>query len=487
MNSPKASLAIRAFIALLLGIGFYALALGIAALLAWVLYAEFASGRFNLYLTIASIAGIWIILTSLLPRGGRFVAPGPSLGAKDHPRLFAEIERIARATQQPMPQEVYLVHDVNAWVAERSGLLGLNRKRIMGIGLPLLQILNTSQLRAVLAHEFGHYHGGDTALGPAIYRIREGIGRTIQGFNRRGSLLQWPFLWYGNFFMRITNAISRAQEFSADRLAAQVAGAKAMQSGLQAVHQGSLAFGSYWSNEVVPALSAGYHPPIVEGFNRFVQVGQISKALQDNLQKELEKGKTDLYDTHPSLPERLGAIARLKLSHVSQEITPAISLLEQMEGLELGLLQTLADQETIARLKPIAWENVGRQVYVPFWKGRLETHRQSLSNLAPKDFASLGFAPFGQKLLKEADLQGSDAEYTQWVLGAALSLLLHQQGWQVQTLPGEEVVLQKDAKTFKPFSTLRELGEGRLNLEGWNKVIQEAGVAELPLGPAINP
>jgi len=40
----------------------------------------------------------------------------------------------------------------------------------MVIGLPLMQIMTVSQMRAVLAHEFGHYYGGDTKLGPWVYR-----------------------------------------------------------------------------------------------------------------------------------------------------------------------------------------------------------------------------------------------------------------------------------------------------------------------------
>jgi Zn-dependent protease with chaperone function len=34
--------------------------------------------------------------------------------------------------------------------------MGFGSRRVMGLGLPLLQALNVSQLEAVLAHEFGH-------------------------------------------------------------------------------------------------------------------------------------------------------------------------------------------------------------------------------------------------------------------------------------------------------------------------------------------
>jgi len=69
---------------------------------------------------------------------------------------------------------------MNAWVAHRGGLMGLGARGIMGLGLPLLQTLTVSELRAVLAHEFGHYHGGDTKLGRFVYGTRTAIGRTLE-------------------------------------------------------------------------------------------------------------------------------------------------------------------------------------------------------------------------------------------------------------------------------------------------------------------
>ena len=64
-------------------------------------------------------------------------------------------------------------------------------------------------------------------------------------------------LWYGNGFLRITHAVSRRQELAADALAARVAGRSAMARALRTIHGAGDAFGFYWSNEVVPAISRG--------------------------------------------------------------------------------------------------------------------------------------------------------------------------------------------------------------------------------------
>jgi heat shock protein HtpX len=72
--------------------------------------------------------------------------------------------------------------------------MGVGSRRVMGIGLPLLQLLSVSQFEAVLAHEFGHFHGGDTHIGPWIYRTRAGIGRTLSTLQRMSDSKNWAAL-----------------------------------------------------------------------------------------------------------------------------------------------------------------------------------------------------------------------------------------------------------------------------------------------------
>src|SRR5271165_7669818 len=95
----------------------------------------------TLLIFLGGIAIAVVLLWSLLPRWQKFQAPGALLAPNAHPRLFAEIERIANSLDEPMPRQVYLVAEPNAWVADRGGFLGFGAKRIMGLGLPLLAAL----------------------------------------------------------------------------------------------------------------------------------------------------------------------------------------------------------------------------------------------------------------------------------------------------------------------------------------------------------
>ena len=191
----------RAVLAVVLMIGFYLLALGIASGLLWIPYAELVyAHRITPKLAVICLVGGVAILWAVLPRFDKFIAPGPKLERDRHPKLFKELDAVARATNQAMPAEVYLAPNVNAWVMQRGGLMGFGSRRVMGLGLPLMRSLTCSQFRAVLAHEFGHYHGGDTKIGPWIYKTRGAIVRTVNSLGG-GSWLReaLPVLWENVF------------------------------------------------------------------------------------------------------------------------------------------------------------------------------------------------------------------------------------------------------------------------------------------------
>jgi heat shock protein HtpX len=136
----------------------------------------------TLMLLLGGVVVAGIMLWSLVPRRDKFQAPGLLLNPNSHPDLFEEIEKIAQSLKEPLPREVYLIGASNAWVADRGGLIGFGSRRVMALGLPLLSALTVSQFRAILAHEFAHYYGGDTSLGPWLHRTQMSMARTFQGF-----------------------------------------------------------------------------------------------------------------------------------------------------------------------------------------------------------------------------------------------------------------------------------------------------------------
>ena len=110
-----------------------------------------------------------------------------------------------------MPAAIYLISEPNAYVAESGGFLGFGGRRIMGLGLPVMQILTVDELRSVIAHEFGHYASGDTKFSCWIYTARAAVIRSVTTLHAVNSFVRLPFKWYADLFLRLTLRIARRQ------------------------------------------------------------------------------------------------------------------------------------------------------------------------------------------------------------------------------------------------------------------------------------
>ena len=487
MTPRSPSVGFRAVLAVGLMVGFYALALGLAGALLWVPYAVFNyAGRIPAKLALSCLAGTAIILWSVMPRRDRFEGPGPELEPARHPKLFQMIRGVASATKQEMPADVYLVGDMNAWVAHRGGLMGLGARGIMGLGLPLLQTLTVSELRAVLAHEFGHYHGGDTKLGRFVYGTRTAIGRTLENLGHHGSILQFPFIWYGKLFLRVSHAVSRRQELAADRLAADVVGARPLAEGLRKIHVAAPVFGYYWSNEVAPVLHAGFVPPLAAGFQRFVtgEIGQ--KALAAAREHSLKESEGDVFDTHPPLRERLQALEGCRPGDITGADPLAITLLADPQTLERAVVAPVLPSADGQHLPPIQWSEVGERVYQPLWQKEIDGAAAHCSPLAVEALgqrAAQLSETLGAKLLPEWEVAAAEVRQLRgnWALGSALAVALSHAGWATDAQPGEPVMLRGPAGTLDPFKAVQVLVKGEMSAEGWTRECERLGITGIEM------
>lgn len=484
----------RGIVALLLTIGFYGLALGTAFGLLYLIYLEFfVVGTVNLRLTVFAFIGAVIILWAIFPRIDEFKAPGPRVTRKKFPALFEQIDSVASATGQAMPRDVYLIHDVNAFVTERGGMMGIGSRRVMGIGLPLLHLVTVDELRAILAHEFGHFHGGDTLLGPWIYKTRNAIIRTVVSLGQ--SALRIPFEMYANLFLRVTNTVSRQQEFSADRLAARTVGAQATIQGLQKVHSYGPAFQAYLQQEFTPLLNSGYLPPMLQGFERFLKSQRVTDLIASSEKEQMRVDRTDPYDTHPSLKLRVEALQNLPPGS-SHDNRPASILLNHSVDMEVPLLKAiLTEPEKLKTFQEITWEDALEKVYLPTWEKSAAQYAGVLKDLTPGQFPKAAqeverwftLAARAGKLLPPGitPQQISPQDKLQFVnniIGAALVTVLRTHGWQARSLPGDNVTLHKDEHGFEPFAVFYRLANIQLSTEVWRQQCEEFGIADIPLG-----
>ena len=492
-----------ALLSIFMVVASYVFVILLAAACVYLPYLALDAGSGSSQIVILFVFGIIIagaMLWSLLPRPDKFKAPGVLIERTAQPRLFAEIENIAGALNEPMPSEVYLIGDVNAWVADRGGLMGFGSRRVMGLGLPLLSILTVSQFRAVLAHEFAHYYGGDTSLGPWVYKTQTAIVRIFQNIGSVGKLARIAILgvmylvvatlmkWYFVVFLRAINLVSRKKEYRADELACLIAGRQPLIDGLRAIHGAALAWPAYWKTELTPMLSGGALPGIGDGFARFVAVPSINEQIQKNLEKEIREAKTNPYNSHPPLRDRISATEKLPAGFIPEDSNPARSLLDQADALELQYLEKLNPDMKPGTLKCVSWDEVGTRVTIPAWKQFTAEYSSALQGVRaeslPEQVPRLRQIGAGIRdpkgMLLDPQQRTNRAAY---LFGAGLGLAMIDQGWTLHSGPGT-FHLQRGDEELNPFSVMEQLMSGKLTKRDWIARCSALGIGQLMLGPA---
>ena len=485
----------------------FTLAIALAcAVLPLIAIAHGFGGFYSISLLIAGLVMAGTISWSVVPRRSKFEPPGVKLDLLEHPRLATLIEETASRLGERTPQEIYLILDANAWVTERGGAFGFGSRRIMAVGLPLLTTLTVSQLRSVLAHEFAHFFGGDTRLGPHFYTARAAMVRVLTNLDSSSAAMQWikrfgfaalahqlvSICLTANWklFMRATLMIGRQQEFRSDELACYIAGPAATIDGLKQVRPVGLIMKHFCDSVLNPALSAGYRPPLADGFYRLSESPTISKARADLLASELAAPRATAYDTHPPLKLRLERAAKLAILFPEHhDASLAIMLLENAPAIEPSLLEKLTPNLTHSALQPMDWETAGMAVYVPLWRSSVHSYAPLLANVplsAVPEFLSRLPAiapriqdPKGTLLIPEQRI--ARAANLVWM---AFALQLLENGWILHMQPGE-FYFSHGTTRIVPSAMIQSLRTGTLSAQSWREWCDTHQLSSIPLSPLV--
>lgn len=487
-RSHTAWFARRAALAIALMVGFYLLAFGIAGLLFWIPYAEWRYlERIDVRLAIGCVVSGIAVLVSVIPRKDHFAPPGPKLTEREQPKLFAMLHDVAAATGQSMPLDVYLLNDVNAFVSERGGRMGMGGVRVMGIGLPLIQALSVDGLRAVIAHEFGHFWAGDLKLGPWIHKTHTAIAQTVETL--ADSWVGKPFVWYNHLFLRVTMAVSRRQEFVADEVSAHVTSPAVAAEALQRVAVAAPAFSWYYQSEVVPALNAGVLPPLAGGFDNFLGSKRVNETIA-RMRSENPEREGHSFDTHPPMEQRLEALAAMAAAEPRVASTaPASTLIDNLEALAQSLLAFVASPDAVKNLKPAEWDDVGELVYGANWRTTCQQFAGSLAlftiDALPTNEAEAVEAgrrlvlPGKPRLVDRDDARQRAVE----VLTAALGVCLMSHGWMLRAVVGEPLLLVRGSDVINASAVVVGLMSKHVDPDEWKSRCIALGLAGCSLAP----
>ncbi len=469
---------------------FYGCAFALAGFFAWCTTLQFGGamelGTHSFVVRalqfVFSAIAVWILWV-VRPRSGTFRAPGPELDKLRQPQVFDEVESVARSMSQPMPDEIWLAPDVNASIGQRGGFFGIGTRRFLILGLPLLRGLTRAQLRAVLAHEFGHACAGDLRMGPWIHKARNAMLATLRaiGGQNQQDFGHALFGGYTRLFLRVTQSVSRHQEFVADEFAARNEGPKNLIAGLRTITSIDPAFQAYWQSECIPVLQSGFLPPIAAGFDQFLRSEQIARQVQEGLAWQLRATEGDPYDSHPLLSERVAAIEEVHSGMESMGNEPAIRLLEDLPELERDLIVRMAGKEAADKLAVVAWAEVGRRVWLPNWQKLAQANAKVLCDVEPGSLPGLSTSLMRFKtrcVWTGGRVTDSDAQTTLAlaVLGAGLAVLLVGRGGSVEALPGKAIRVRVGSIVVEPFDVVPRLAKGELSEAAWREQCEQLGI-----------
>lgn len=317
------------------------LILSVVGVVAGIIYLFLVIGQIPVTLAIfILVAGIYTLIAivrSLFARA-RMSDPGRPITAEEAPALWTLVTDVAKKLDTRAVDAIFLTPGLEVAVTERDGLarkLKDESQRTLILGVGALLALNQGELKAILAHEYGHFNHRDTAGGTLAIQVERSQQLLAYGLASRG-LARWynPAWWFLNgyhrVFLRVTLGASRLQEILADRFAVLAYGARNLKEGLQQIIRREVEFDMQVNAEVEQAMTETrglknlYSLPPVQNF------GELEKKVS-----EIMSRPSSPYDSHPAPGERIALMDRIRVNgfaeddpHPSSELLPNLTKLQ---------------------------------------------------------------------------------------------------------------------------------------------------------------
>lgn len=280
---------------------------------------------------------------------------------KEQPVLFDLISEVVQAVDTAFPKSVYLAPDVNAAVFYDSSFwsMFLPIRKNLQIGLGLVNTINRTELKAILAHEFGHFSQRSMKVGSYVYNVNQVLHNMLYDNDSYDRMIsRWAgasgfFALFAIFAVKIVNgiqwvlrllyawvnksylALSREMEFQADEIAARVTGFEPLKNALLRMPLADHAFNevlSFYENKLSDNIKSQnlyaeqfYVMRYLAGKNGQPLVEELPMTSPEEFSK-FNKSKLEIknqWTSHPSTEERVKRLENTGLKGNSFETTLA--------------------------------------------------------------------------------------------------------------------------------------------------------------------
>ncbi|PUB34799.1 Zn-dependent protease with chaperone function [Elizabethkingia sp. YR214] len=294
------------------------------------------------------------------------------------PALFQLIEETYQQVGAPAPKHVFLTTDVNAFVSYDSSFwsMFLPVKKNLTIGLGLINSTTVSELKSILAHEFGHFSQRSMKVGSYTNQAQkmlydmlynnEKFFKNISGFAGVHAIfylfvmiavyfirgIQWLLARLFDLLFSKHLSLSRQMEFNADAIAAHVVGSRVSAESLLRLSLSEMAFSkplnffyahnkTYYTDNLYADQTLLMNFYAEEYSHRVVNqlpLVTLEESEKYNLSKlEIE----DKWSSHPSIKDRVQAIEKENIPSVNINNNLAKTLLNNFDSYAEALTNKL--------------------------------------------------------------------------------------------------------------------------------------------------
>lgn len=294
----------------------------------------------------------------------------------EEPELWAAIDAAAVQAGVRGPDVVALMSDVNAAVFQTGGLLSRGGERHLVVGVPLMAAVDVRGLCGVIAHELGHFSGGDTRLGGIQRRTIESYRATLRELPV-GSVRYRMVHWWGGQVFKLSSKISRRQELAADRAAADATSAAELAQALTWLQPADGAYSFLLNRYVSPLLEQGCAPAnVYDGLRALLQSPARLDELEAVKARALEQAPGE-WDSHPTLAQRLAAL-QVPVPRLQVPEHPGRSLLRDPDARERQMSTLIATRILGPDPVLVEWDAAAERMIAPI----LESGRRAFAETA---------------------------------------------------------------------------------------------------------
>lgn len=283
------------------------------------------------------------------------------INIKEEPELYKMIQELVDEIGTDFPKRIYISPEVNASVFYDSSFWSMffPIKKNLHIGMGLVNSTTVSELRGILAHEFGHFSQKSMKVGSYVYNVNQVIYNLLYDnsdyekamaswASRSGyfAILIYVPIWFNKVIQYILQlmykiinvsymSLSREMEFHADEIAANTVGSKPMISSMLRMDLASSSFDKvidYYNGKIEKSVTTtnifmkhSFAMNFIADINK-IEIENNFPKLEIDFNERFKKSKLVIknqWESHPSTEERIDAFVKLNVFLGQMDNRPA--------------------------------------------------------------------------------------------------------------------------------------------------------------------